>query len=85
MVGACHDKGFCEPNEWALNVKSVIVFGTIEISDELEQIVEVTTKLSHQFTQDDVYIQNEIKHHAHRTLLLILTPEHISGKAVKES
>lgn len=80
-----YDEGSCEEGEWALNFKSVIVFGTVEISDDLERIIHITTKLSHQFTQDDEYIQDEIKHHAHRTLLLVLTPEHICGKSVKES
>ena len=80
-----YDGGYRNPGEWALNVKSVIAFGTIEIVDDLERIAEITTKLSHKFTQDDAYIQAEIQKHAHRTRLLVLTPEHICGKLVEES
>lgn len=80
-----YDEGYCNPGQWALQVKSVIVFGTIEIVDEKDKIVDITTKLSHKFTQDDAYIQKEIENHAHRTLLLVLTPEHICGKLVEES
>ncbi|MBQ3104287.1 MAG: pyridoxamine 5'-phosphate oxidase family protein [Lachnospiraceae bacterium] len=80
-----YDEGYHEAGEWALRVKSVIVFGTVEIVDDLSQIVEITTKLSYKFTQDDAYINEEIKKHAHRTLLLVLTPKHICGKTVKES
>ena len=80
-----YDAGYRNPGEWALNVKSVIAFGTIEIVDDLERIAEITTKLSHKFTQDDAYIQAEIQKHAHRTRLLVLTPEHICGKLVEES
>lgn len=80
-----YDEGYREPGQWALNVKSVIVFGTIEIVDDMNRIIDITTKLSHKFTQDDEYIQTEIKQHAHRTLLLVLTPEHICGKFVQES
>ncbi len=80
-----YDEGYCNPGQWALQVKSVIVFGTIEIVDEKDKIVDITTKLSHKFTQDDAYIQKEIENHAHRTLLLVLTPEHICGKFVEES
>ena len=61
------------------------MFGRIEIVDELERIVDITTKLSYKFIQDDEYIKAEIEKHAHRTLLLELTPEHICGKLVEES
>lgn len=80
-----YDAGYRNPGQWALNVKSVIVFGTITIVDDPARIVDITTKLSHKFTQDDAYIQDEIAKHAHRTLLLELTPEHICGKLVEES
>ena len=56
-----------------------------EIVDELNKIIDITTKLSYKFIQDDEYIKAEIEKHAHRTLLLVLTPEHICGKLVEES
>lgn len=80
-----YDKGVRKENDWALVVKSVIVFGTVEILDDHDTIVDITTKLSHKFTQDDTYIRKEIEQHAHRTLLLRLMPEHICGKLVTES
>ena len=88
-----HDKvSFCAftqgeraADHWALIVKSVIVFGRMEIIDNLEEIIDITTKLSHKFTQDDEYIKKEIEQHAHRTLLLRLQIEHICGKLVTEA
>lgn len=80
-----YDEGYRNPGEWALNIKSVIVFGKIEIVDDLDRIIDITTKLSHKFTQDNEYIKTEIEQHAHRTLLLVLTPEYICGKIVQES
>lgn len=80
-----YDSGYRNPGEWALNVKSVIVFGRMEIIDDRSQITEITTKLSHKFTQDEAYIQEEIRQHSSRTLLLKLTPEHICGKHVVEA
>ena len=74
-----------EEGSWAWNVKSVIVFGRMEIVDDMDAIVDITTKLSRKFTQDEDYIRKEIEGHAHRTLLLRLTPEHISGKRVNEA
>lgn len=80
-----YDKGYRNEGEWAWRVKSVIVFGRIEIIDDMETIIDITTKLSHKFTQDDELIQREIEKCAHRTLLLKLTPEHICGKLVTEA
>jgi len=80
-----YDHGYREEGDWALNVKSVVVFGRMEVVDDMDTIVGVTTKLSHKFTQDDAYIQREIRQAANRTLLLRLVPEHICGKRVKEA
>lgn len=80
-----YDRGFCNEGEWALNIKSVIVFGKIEIIDDLEKINDISARLSRKFTDDEEYIRNEIELFAHETFLLKLTPEHICGKAVEES
>lgn len=80
-----YDEGTCPEGEWALNIKSVIVFGIIEIVDELEKVVEVTRRLCEKFTSDEEYVENEIARYASGTLLLVLSPEHICGKRVQES
>lgn len=80
-----YDKGYRNDGEWAWNVKSVIVFGKMEIINDIDKITDITTKLSHKFTQDEEYIRKEIELYGSKTLLLQLTPEHISGKMVTES
>lgn len=80
-----YDQGIRNEGEWAWRVKSVIVFGRVEIIDNMDKIIEITTKLSYKFTQDEDYIKREIKQSGHRTLLLALTPEHICGKLVTEA
>lgn len=80
-----YDSGYREEGEWAWNVRSVIVFGKMEILDDMEKIREITTKLSYKFVQDEEYIKKEIELYGHETLLLCLTPENICGKLVKES
>ena len=77
--------GVREENDWALTVRSVIVFGRMEIVDDLTETVRIATKLCHKFTQDEAYIQRELASSAKATLLLKLIPEHISGKWVKEA
>lgn len=80
-----YDKGHKEEGQWALTVKSVIVFGKIEIVDDMETIADITRKLSYKFTEDEDYIQKEIEKFGPATLLLVLNPEHICGKRVVES
>ena len=90
-IRACGKASYCvygdgEPTDgWALNFKSVIVFGRIEIVEDPETVVSKTRALSRKFTDDEAYIQTEIDRHLHRTLLFALVPEHITGKRVNES
>ena len=72
------------PGDWALFVRSVVVFGRVEIIDDVEQILPVCAALSRQFTKDEAFIQKELDRFARGTYLLKLTPEHICGKQVEE-
>ena len=80
-----YDSGFRREGEWALNIKSVIVFGRIEIIEDRDRIYEIARKLSYKFTDDETYIEREIKHSGPRTLMFALVPEHMSGKIVNEA
>lgn len=80
-----YEEGCREEGDWALLVRSVIVFGRMEILDDRELISQIATKLSLKFTQDMDYIRREIEVYGAGTLLLRLRPEHICGKLVKES
>lgn len=80
-----YDEGWTKPGEWVKHVISVIIFGRIEIVDDMNEIARVATALSRKFTDDKNYIAREIQAFAHETRLLKLTPEHISGKHVIES
>ena len=57
----------------------------MDIIDDTDTIIDITSRLSRKFTDDEDYIRREIADHAHRTLLLKLTPEHICGKLVSEA
>ncbi len=80
-----YDSGFRNENEWALNIKSVIIFGRIEIAENIETVVDISARLSRKFTKDEEYISKEIKAFADETILLKLDIEHICGKTVKEA
>ena len=80
-----YDQGYRREGEWALNIASVIVFGRLEVVDDPARVREQTRKLSLKFIRDEAYIGEEIRRSSPATLLLVLHPEHISGKMVNES
>lgn len=80
-----YDEGFKREGEWALNIKSVIVFGKIEFIEDRETTYRIAEMLSYKFTDDQNYIQHEIKHSGPGTQLFALVPDHMSGKIVNES
>ena len=80
----CYEQGTKNDGEWFYNVKSVIVFGKIEIIDDMDKIIDISTRLCKKFPCGEGYAEKEIAQSAHRTLLLKLVPEHICGKMVSE-
>ena len=80
-----YDKGFRKDGEWALNIRSVIVFGRIEFVEDRAKIYDIAEKLSLKFTDDREYIQREIDRSGPGTLMFALCPEHITGKIVNEA
>ena len=58
---------------------------TVKLLEDMDTIIDITTKLSHKFTLDDEWIDEEIKASIKGTILLELTPEHMCGKFVNES
>ena len=80
-----YDNGFRRDGEWALNIKSVIVFGKITIIDDVSVVKKICEKLCYKFTDDEAYIKNELETFARNTLLLKMTAEDICGKIVNES
>ena len=80
-----YDQGFRREGEWALNIRSVIVFGRIEFIEDREKIYEIARHLSHKFTDDEEYIEREIVRSGPGTLMFALVPEHMTGKLVNEA
>lgn len=85
-VSICvYDEGYRNDGEWALNIRSVIVFGRAVIVTDMDRIVDISRKLSYKFTENADYIEDEITKYAGATLLVEITPEHMTGKLVNES
>lgn len=79
------DQGFRKDGEWALNIRSVVVFGRISPVEDHQKTLEICTNLCRKFTEDEEYLAKELESAGDRVLCLELVPEHISGKIVNES
>lgn len=80
-----YDQGFRREGEWALNIRSVIVFGRVKFIEEHERAVELCRKLSYKYTQDSEYIESEIQKYSGGLLCFELVPEFMTGKIVNEA
>ena len=80
-----YDQGYRKPGEWALNIRSVIVFGRVRPVEDQEQAIGITRKLSYKYTPDEAYIEEEISKYGGGVVCWEMTPEHITGKLVNES
>ncbi len=79
------DKGYTVGDDWALHVKSVVIFGRMSIVEDEEKKREICTELVRKFTDDEAYLKAEFEKAFPRVCCLCLTPEHMSGKKVTES
>ena len=79
------DKGFRKDGDWALNIRSVIIFGRMKVVEDEEKKREICTNICRRFTDDEEYLQKELKNAFPRVCCLELTPEHMNGKLVNES
>ena len=80
-----HDQGFRREGEWALNIRSVIVFGRVQIIEDHERALDICRRLSYKYTSDTAYIEKEIEAAGAAVLVFELIPEHMTGKLVNEA
>ena len=82
-----YDQGFRKDGDWALNICSVVVFGRMRVVDDGEEELrrKVATGLCRKFTDDEAFLQKELTHTLHKAAFMELSPEHMTGKLVKES
>ncbi|WP_074816411.1 pyridoxamine 5'-phosphate oxidase family protein [Selenomonas ruminantium] len=80
-----YDEGYRKEGEWALNIKSVIAFGRISLVEDEDLSRKICTQLVGKFTNDEEYLQKELKNALSRVQCLELRIEHMTGKLVNES
>lgn len=79
------DKGWRKEDDWALNIRSVVVFGRLRPVDDPAKTAEICTNICRKFTDDAAYLEHELLHSGPAVLCLELEPEHMTGKLVNES
>lgn len=80
-----YDSGYREEGDWALYIRSVIVFGRVRILADHERAIHITRQLSYKFTPDTQLIEREVLESGANVLCFALTPEHMTGKLVHEA
>lgn len=79
------DEGFRKEGEWALNIKSVVIFGKIaEVKDE-EERVRIMRALGLKYHPTVEFVEHEISRAMSRVQILELSIDHMTGKLAKES
>ena len=80
-----YDEGYRKEGEWALNIRSVIIFGRISLVEDAALTRTICSELVKKFTDDEEYLEKELNNSLPRVQCLVLDPEHITGKLVNES
>ena len=82
-----YDQGFRKDGDWALNIRSVVVFCRARIVDDAEDDLRrrIAVGLCRKFTDDEKFLQKELVNAMPRAAFLELTPDHMTGKLVNES
>ena len=80
-----YDEGYRREGEWALNIRSVIAFGRLQVVTDEKKIMEFIWRLGDKFTDDQDYLEREIAQALDHTLVFALDVEHMTGKLVNEA
>ncbi len=79
------DAGYRREGEWALNVRSVVIFGRLTPVTEEEKVIEICSQLTRKFPAGEEYLQKELRSSLKNVLCLELTVDHMTGKLVNEA
>ncbi len=79
------DKGFRREGEWALNIRSVVVFGRVRKLDDPAEMIDVLRQLGRKNYPRAEDVEEELRKAAQRAQVLEMTIDHMTGKLVNES
>lgn len=79
------DEGFRKEGEWALNIKSVVIFGQVKKIENEQEAIAAVRKLALKYFPTAEDVEKEIVKNGARVQLLEMSIDHMTGKLVKES
>ena len=79
------DEGFRREGEWALNIKSVVLFGRVKTVDDPDRARKLVRQLGLKYYPTAQEVEREVEKDFHRVRMLELTVDHMTGKLVNES
>jgi nitroimidazol reductase NimA-like FMN-containing flavoprotein (pyridoxamine 5'-phosphate oxidase superfamily) len=79
------DKGFRKEGEWPLNIRSVIIFGHLDVLEDPVKIEEQARRLGLKYYPTPESVQVELDKALSRVHMTVLTIDYMTGKIVNES
>lgn len=78
------DEPVQELGDWWFHVNSVICFGRIRILEDAAETLQRLKELGNKYFPEGYDMEDDLRRNGPHALVLALTPEHISGKKVRE-
>ncbi|MDD4842831.1 MAG: pyridoxamine 5'-phosphate oxidase family protein [Anaerotignum sp.] len=79
------DEGFRKDGDWALNIKSIVIFGCIKKIEMTQETVEIVRQLGLKYFPTAEGVEEEIRKAGAYVQILELSIDHMTGKLVNES
>ena len=79
------DEGFRKSGDWALNIKSIVLFGRVNKTDGTQETIEILRQIGLKYYPTAEGVEGEIRKAGAHVQILELTIEHMTGKLVNES
>ena len=79
------DEGFRKSGDWALNIKSIVLFGRVNKTDGKQETIEILRQIGLKYYPTAEGVEGEIRKAGAHVQILELTIEHMTGKLVNES
>lgn len=79
------DEGYRREGEWALNIKSVVLFGRVSTVDDPDRAEDIARRLGLKYHPTPESVEVELEKALDRVLILEMSVDHMTGKLVNES
>lgn len=79
------DEGYRKDGDWALNIKSIIIFGQVKKIETAQETVEIVRQIGLKYFPTVEGVEEEIRKTVAYVQILELSIDHMTGKLVNES